>query len=175
MMLQTLPPCTCVFNRTSGQVLWRSTTFDNLLGGQDTTLAQLCQRLLPLKQALQHHIDQLTVLHGGKPLDAILTFHVDGHTTLRLQDRCTKGSQNDLADPAKLIPAQQAFAQRMAKLTAREGQVISLVVQGKLNKTIADILGISIKTVELHRKNGMTKLGARSVVELTRCVITGQT
>jgi DNA-binding NarL/FixJ family response regulator len=175
MMSPTLPPCACVFNRTSGQVLWRSTTFDTLVGSQDTTLTQLCQRLVPLKQALQHHIDHLTVLHGAQPLDASITFHVDGNTILRLEDRSAIRSSSDLTESSKLNPAHQAFAQRMAKLTTRESEVIRLVVQGKLNKTIADILGISIKTVELHRKNGMTKLGARSVVELTRCVITGQT
>jgi two-component system response regulator FixJ len=61
-----------------------------------------------------------------------------------------------------------------ARLTARERQVLDLVVQGKLNKTIADILGISIKTVELHRANMMQKMGARSITELMRRVLTGE-
>ncbi|MFZ4757479.1 MAG: response regulator transcription factor [Burkholderiaceae bacterium] len=60
-----------------------------------------------------------------------------------------------------------------ARLTGRERQVLELVVQGKLNKTIADILGISIKTVELHRANMMQKMGVRSITELMRCVLTG--
>ena len=60
-----------------------------------------------------------------------------------------------------------------ARLTARERQVLELVVQGKLNKTIADILGISIKTVELHRANMMQKMGARSITDLMRRVLTG--
>ncbi len=51
----------------------------------------------------------------------------------------------------------------MEKLTPRERQVLELVVAGKLNKTIADVLGISIKTVELHRSNlDGHKLGRRA-------------
>ena len=38
----------------------------------------------------------------------------------------------------------------------------------KLNKTIADALGISIKTVELHRSNMMSKLGVRNVPDLVK-------
>jgi FixJ family two-component response regulator len=45
------------------------------------------------------------------------------------------------------------------------------VVQDKLNKTIADLMGISIKTVELHRANMMQKMGARSIAELMRRVL----
>lgn len=71
-------------------------------------------------------------------------------------------------------PAEAAFSARMARLTGREREVIDWVVQGKLNKVIADLLGISIKTVELHRKNAMVKLQARSVIDLTRLMVTGR-
>lgn len=65
-------------------------------------------------------------------------------------------------------------ADNMPRLTGRERQVLDLVVQGKLNKTIADVLGISIKTVELHRANMMQKMGARSITDLMRRVLTGE-
>jgi two-component system, LuxR family, response regulator FixJ len=77
-------------------------------------------------------------------------------------------------EPPQLTYEQAEFARRMELLTRREREVVDLVVQGKLNKTIADILGISIKTVELHRKNCMMKLGATSGVDLTRRVVTNQ-
>ena len=48
----------------------------------------------------------------------------------------------------------------LAKLTGREAQVLERIVAGRLNKQIADDLGISIKTVEAHRANIMEKLGA---------------
>jgi FixJ family two-component response regulator len=61
----------------------------------------------------------------------------------------------------------------LAKLSPREKQVLDLVVASKPNKIIADILGISIKTVELHRANMMHKLGVRSVPELMKVALNG--
>lgn len=57
---------------------------------------------------------------------------------------------------------------RLESLTVREKQVLDLVVQGKLNKVIADILGISIKTVELHRLHVMQKMQANSLAHLVQ-------
>src|SRR3546814_4079792 len=55
-----------------------------------------------------------------------------------------------------------AVGQCMAKLSPRERQVLDMVVPSKPNKIIADILGISIKTVELQRTNMMKKHGGSS-------------
>ena len=60
---------------------------------------------------------------------------------------------------------------RLASLSPRERQVLDLVVASKPNKIIADILGISIKTVELHRSNMMNKLGVRSLPELMKVAL----
>ncbi|WP_283254838.1 response regulator transcription factor [Luteimonas galliterrae] len=60
---------------------------------------------------------------------------------------------------------------RLAQLSPRERQVLDLVVASKPNKIIADILGISIKTVELHRSNMMNKLGVRSLPELMKVAL----
>ena len=62
----------------------------------------------------------------------------------------------------------------LAKLTGREGQVLERIVAGRLNKQIADDLGISIKTVEAHRANIMEKLGANTVADLLKIAL-GQT
>ena len=59
----------------------------------------------------------------------------------------------------------------LTKLSPRERQVLDLVVASKPNKIIADILGISIKTVELHRANLMSKLGVRSLPELMKVAL----
>ena len=61
----------------------------------------------------------------------------------------------------------------MAKLTTREQQVLERIVAGRLNKQIADDLGISIKTVEAHRANIMDKLNANTVADLMRTVLAG--
>ena len=69
---------------------------------------------------------------------------------------------------------QQQTASRdalLAKLTGREAQVLERIVAGRLNKQIADDLGISIKTVEAHRANIMEKLGANTVADLLKLAL----
>jgi FixJ family two-component response regulator len=66
--------------------------------------------------------------------------------------------------------AQQA-RDRVAKLTQREAQVLERIVAGRLNKQIADDLGISIKTVEAHRANIMEKLDAGTMAELMKTAL----
>ncbi|MFM1908817.1 MAG: hypothetical protein RLZZ591_2494 [Pseudomonadota bacterium] len=60
----------------------------------------------------------------------------------------------------------------LAKLTMRESQVLERIVAGRLNKQIADDLGISIKTVEAHRANIMEKLSANTVADLLKIALT---
>jgi FixJ family two-component response regulator len=56
-------------------------------------------------------------------------------------------------------------------LTGRERQVLERIVAGRLNKQIADDLGISIKTVEAHRANIMEKLNVNTVADLLRLAL----
>ncbi|HET9642758.1 MAG TPA: response regulator [Burkholderiaceae bacterium] len=83
-------------------------------------------------------------------------------------------------NPARPLPrpashhddaAAREWAERFGRLTPREREVLDLVLKEKLNKTIADLLHISIKTVELHRANLMRKLGADSVIHLVRMAV----
>jgi len=57
---------------------------------------------------------------------------------------------------------------RIEKLTNRERQVMDLVVTGKPNKVIAYELGVSQRTVEIHRARVMEKMQARSLADLVR-------
>jgi two-component system, LuxR family, response regulator DctR len=52
-------------------------------------------------------------------------------------------------------------------LTDREQTVMDMICAGRLNKVIADDLGISMRTVEVHRARVFTKMGVRSAVELS--------
>ena len=66
----------------------------------------------------------------------------------------------------------QKAQELLAKLTPRENQVLERITAGRLNKQIADDLNISIKTVEAHRANIMTKVEARTVAELIKIALT---
>lgn len=59
---------------------------------------------------------------------------------------------------------------RLAELTPRENEVMRKVVAGCANKVVAADLGVSQRTVELHRARVMKKMGVRSLAELVRLV-----
>src|SRR5262245_49636057 len=63
---------------------------------------------------------------------------------------------------------QDEVRRRFEAISPREREVLGLVLQGRLNKQIAGDLGIHERTVKVHRKSIMTKLGVRSVAALTR-------
>ena len=69
------------------------------------------------------------------------------------------------------VMAQREHDAMLARLTAREQQVLERIVAGRLNKQIADDLGISIKTVEAHRANIMEKLQVTTVADLMKVAL----
>lgn len=71
----------------------------------------------------------------------------------------------------ELRETRRRVRQRMAALTAREREAMALVVAGCSNKKIAQQLGISERTVEIHRARVMEKMGAASVPDLVRMII----
>lgn len=56
-------------------------------------------------------------------------------------------------------------------LTPREREIVQLIAEGRLNKEIATILGLSIKTVETHRAAAMHKLDLKTTAELVRYAV----
>jgi two-component system response regulator DctR len=61
---------------------------------------------------------------------------------------------------------------RIAALSPREREVMTCILEGKLNKNIADELAISMRTVEVHRARIFAKMGVRSAVELAQLMAT---
>ena len=57
---------------------------------------------------------------------------------------------------------------RLASLSQRENEVLSLILEGNMNKVIADKLGISMRTVEVHRAHIFDKMSVKTAVELAR-------
>jgi two-component system, LuxR family, response regulator FixJ len=87
-----------------------------------------------------------------------------------LIDRIQKALARDQENRAALRQ-HGLIRQRLELLTSREKQVLQLMTQGKQNKVMAAELGISQRTVEIHRAHVMEKLGANSVAQLVRMVL----
>lgn len=132
---------------------------------------------LDLQRALQDMQDRLPVIM------------ITGHGDIPMSVRAMKGGAHDfLIKPFEEEDLLQAVAaalirdtqRRLAEstqdatrgayqqLTAREREVLALVLQGKLNKQIAATLNVSEITVKVHRRHLMQKMRVRSVAELAR-------
>lgn len=66
------------------------------------------------------------------------------------------------------------FSRLMEGLTPREREVLDLVVAGRHNREIAESLGISTRTVEVHKARMMAKMQATSIPDLVRMLLVGQ-
>jgi DNA-binding NarL/FixJ family response regulator len=95
-------------------------------------------------------------LHQGRPF---FSARVGDYVLQHYQRR---GAAVD-TEPATSAPS--------STLTAREREVLQLLVEGQSNKEVASSLGIGVKTAEAHRANLMKKLGVHSMSELVRYAI----
>jgi FixJ family two-component response regulator len=132
---------------------------------------------------------QSRLLEVNSPLPIVF---ITGHGDVPMAvDSMKKGAMDFIQKPFKedqlvtlvermLDQAKDSFAEfqsaasreaLMARLTLRETQVLERIVAGRLNKQIADDLGISIKTVEAHRANIMEKLNANTVADLLKIAL----
>ena len=87
-----------------------------------------------------------------------------------LIDRVQRALASD-AEHRQLLQQRETLRQRFDLLTPREQEVLQLVTQGKANKVMAGDLGISQRTVEIHRARVMEKMGAQSLAQLVRMVL----
>ncbi|NOD91973.1 response regulator [Ruegeria sp. HKCCD4884] len=79
-----------------------------------------------------------------------------------------KSAETSIANkPISTVP-KKIVEERLSKLTDREHQVLQLLLEGKLNKEIAGELGLSRRTVEVHRSRIREKMQARGIADLIR-------
>ena len=88
----------------------------------------------------------------------------------QLLDSINEALRRD-AEARQASSSGEGFAEHLAMLTERERNVLNEVVKGLSSKSIARVLDISYRTVELHRSHIMEKLRVRSVAELIRLVV----
>jgi two-component system response regulator FixJ len=80
------------------------------------------------------------------------------------KDAASRQRSNDLAEASS----------RLARLTGRQREILDHIIAGKSNKAIAHDLGLSSKTVEVHRAQVMKRLDASSVADLVRIALRAQ-
>jgi FixJ family two-component response regulator len=87
-----------------------------------------------------------------------------------LIDRIQRALEKDGANRA-VLEERAVIRQRLESLTPREREVLDMVASGKANKVMASDLGVSQRTVEIHRARVMEKMGASSLAQLVRMIM----
>ncbi|HET7811903.1 MAG TPA: response regulator transcription factor [Steroidobacteraceae bacterium] len=87
-----------------------------------------------------------------------------------LLDRIQKAVAKD-AEQRQSLGEHERIKAHLKSLTEREREVLDLMTQGKQNKVIAQDLGVSPRTVEIHRARVMEKMSAQSVAQLVRMML----
>lgn len=88
----------------------------------------------------------------------------------RLVASAIREALDRLAAPSGSITSDGALSERLRTLSAREREIMFLVAEGLANKEIAFRLGISFRTVEIHRARMMSKMDFRTMTDLVRTV-----
>ncbi|MBW9268586.1 MAG: response regulator [Candidatus Thiodiazotropha sp. (ex. Lucinisca nassula)] len=84
---------------------------------------------------------------------------------------CAFSTYNNTNQCSKSLGIDSEYEHRLNLLTSRESEILTEIVSGKMNKVIALDLGISVKTVELHRSRVMNKMQAKTAADLVKMVI----
>ena len=174
-----------VFLRASGYRVSEFSCAEDFLAAADAAMQGVM--LLDQRMTGMSGLELQTELRSrGVELSIIF---ITGHGDVRMSVKAIKaGAVNFLEKPFSndelLIVLREAFAiaeeakkqqdeisglrQRHASLTEREREVLQYVVAGMSNRALADKLGVSDRTIEVHRARAMKKMGAESLPDLVR-------
>ncbi len=119
------------------------------------------------------HMAISAVAHGGVFLypglaKSLVRSYVEQFATAPTTQDAEQFRQPGQAGQAALSPT---LAEELQRLTPREMEVLKLVAEGHTNQEIADLLVLSIKTVQAHRANVMEKLALHDITQLVRFAI----
>lgn len=89
----------------------------------------------------------------------------DNNLVDRVLDALHKAKERAASDRQR-----DELRRKRAQLSPRENEVLLMILEGLLNKQIADKLDITVRTVEVHRAHIMEKMDARNAVELARLI-----
>jgi len=134
---------------------------------------------------VQQHLNQsgsmlpviLVTGHGDVPMavqamkDGAFDFLQKPFRDQDLLDRINAALEQDELN-RRTLEQREDLRRRAESLTPREREVMSLVVDGRANKVIAIDLGLSERTIEIHRAKVMEKMGARSIAHLVKMSLT---
>lgn len=136
---------------------------------------------LELQQALKSRGSQLAIVfvtgHGDIPMavqamqDGASHFLEKPYREQALIDAVQHALATGEGERPSDAEGDSAVRERIASLTPRERQVMDMLLEGKANKVMAIDLGVSQRTIELHRANLMHKMQARSLAQLVRMAL----
>ena len=132
---------------------------------------------LALQQAMRErdiHLPAIIITGHGDVRSACEAFRHSAIDFLEKpidEDRLISAIEEAFAQQSTELNRQRqaaVFAERMATLTAREREVMHLVIAGRHNREIAALLGISSRTVEVHKARMLSKLAVGGIPQLIR-------
>ena len=133
----------------------------NLAPEIPVVLLTICEENELLFQALAHGASAY-VLKGSGPEELFLGMHYALKNEVFISPKLAQGIVSDYL----LVNHHRNSLPPLHDLTAREKQIVQLIIEGKKSKEIAQLLYISIKTVNKHRSNILVKLGIHNLAEL---------
>lgn len=161
--LQALNVSAAALNRRNGTLMWMSSAFESMVGGADTTVTALCERLTGLDAALvalnpkavKAQVSSLRC--GRRTLEATLTPGKDGLVVLQLEDRAaqSRARQRHLEDREQLL-----FTSRMLSI----GEMATTLAH-EINQPIGAAANLLRGTVMRLQRQGSTDEGQLAVLQ----------